>query len=320
MALPSVDIIIVNWNAGDQLYDCLAAVASSDCQEYKLDKIIVVDNASRDRSLEGLEELNLPLEIIRNTDNQGFGAACNQGASIGRSDYILFLNPDTKVSADSIDKAVNCIKDAAHQQVGVVSIQLVNSQGEIQRNCARFPTPLNIWCSILGIDKLVVNKSTSYIMNDWNHQNSQPVDHVIGAFYLIRREIFQALDGFDETFFVYFEDLDLSYRVHKLGWSSYYLADAVSFHKGGGTSESIKATRIFYSLRSRMLYGYKHFNPLQANAIAIASLSIEFASRMIFSLLRLSPSQAQETLSAYTKLFANIPEIYRAIQKQSIAK
>jgi N-acetylglucosaminyl-diphospho-decaprenol L-rhamnosyltransferase len=117
-----------------------------------------------------------------------------------------------------------------------------------------------------------------------------------------------------------FEDLDLSYRVHKLGWSSYYLADAVSFHKGGGTSESIKATRIFYSLRSRMLYGYKHFNPLQANAIAIASLSIEFASRMIFSLLRLSPSQAQETLSAYTKLFANIPEIYRAIQKQSIAK
>jgi N-acetylglucosaminyl-diphospho-decaprenol L-rhamnosyltransferase len=318
--LPSVDIIIINWNSSTLLRECLEALAIADRQEFKLDKIIIVDNASTDRSLENLEQIALPIEIIRNAKNNGFGAACNQGAAISTADYLLFLNPDTKVAANSIDRAVSFMEKPDRQQVGVVGIQLVNSQGEIQRNCARFPTPLNIWCSILGIDKLAVNKSTSFIMNDWNHQNSQPVDHVIGAFYLIRHDIFQALDGFDETFFVYFEDLDLSYRVQKLGWATYYLADTQCFHKGGGTSESIKATRIFYSQRSRILYGYKHFNWFQANTIALASLSIEFVSRMAFSCLKLSPSQAQETFEAYVKLFRNLPEIYRSIQKQSIAK
>jgi N-acetylglucosaminyl-diphospho-decaprenol L-rhamnosyltransferase len=315
--LPSLDIVIVNWNSAHQLRECLDSIVSSDRDDFILAGAIVVDNASTDRSLDGLESLDLPLTIIRNSENKGFGVACNQGAAIRNSDYILFLNPDTRLFKEAIDKAVSFIKNSADEKIGVVGIQLVDSQGKIQRNCARFPSPLNFWCSILGIDKVIKNRFTSYLMTEWNHETTQAVDHVIGAFYLIGSDIFRSVGGFDESFFVYFEDLDLSYRLNQQGFSSYYLADVRSFHKGGGTSESIKATRIFYSLRSRILYVYKHFNSIQATTILLASLLIEPVTRIIFSVLRLSLSQAQETISAYIQLFTNYRDISKLIQKKS---
>jgi N-acetylglucosaminyl-diphospho-decaprenol L-rhamnosyltransferase len=311
--LPGLDIIIVNWNSAIQLRECLEAVVSSERNEFKLERVIVVDNASTDRSLSGLEDLDLPLEIIRNTKNQGFGAACNQGAVNSKSDYLLFLNPDTRASKESLDRAVRFMEKPAHQQVGVVGIQLIGNRGQIQRSCARFLSPATIWCSILGLDKVIKTKSTSYMMTEWDHNNTQSVDHVMGAFYLIRNEIFQSLQGFDESFFVYFEDLDLSYRVHKLGWSSYFLADVQSFHKGGGTSENIKATRLFYSLRSRILYGYKHFGRVQAHMMMLASLSIEPLTRIVFAIVKLSGSQVKETIMGYAQLFANLGAIFKSI-------
>ena len=280
--------------------------------------MILVDNASTDRSLESVQDIDLPVHIIKNSDNKGFGVACNQGVAIGKSEYILFLNPDTRLFKLALDQAISFIQNSSPDlRVGVVGIQLVDSQGKIQRNCARFPTPLNFWCSILGIDKVVKNKLTSYIMMDWDHQTTQVVDHVMGAFYLINREILQSIGGFDESFFVYFEDLDLSYRLHKQGYRSYYLADVQSFHKGGGTSEAIKATRIFYSLRSRILYAYKHFNWLQATTIFLASISIEPFTRIAFGIIRLSLSQVQETIFAYIQLFANYQNISKLIVQKA---
>jgi N-acetylglucosaminyl-diphospho-decaprenol L-rhamnosyltransferase len=314
--LPTVNIIIVNWNSSHQLSDCLNSVVSSDRYKFKLDRAIVVDNASVDQSLDGIEDFNLPLSIIKNLENKGFGFACNQGAAISSSDYILFLNPDVKLYQTAVDTAVDFMENSLHQKVGVVGIQLVDAQEKIQRSCARFPNPINFWCSILGIDKLIKNKFISYLMTEWSHDSTKQVDHVIGAFYLIRTKTFELLNGFDESFFVYFEDLDFSYRLNKLGWSSYYLAEARSFHKGGGTSESIKSTRIFYALRSRILYGYKHFNLIQATMITVASLSIEPFTRIGFSVMRLSLSQARETISAYIQLFKNSREIYQLIKRQ----
>jgi N-acetylglucosaminyl-diphospho-decaprenol L-rhamnosyltransferase len=311
--LPSISIVTVNWNSAHQLRECLEAIVQSARNEFTLDKVIIVDNASTDRSLDGLEQLDLPLHIIRNSVNQGFGAACNQGAALSEADYLLFLNPDTRVAADSIDRAASFMDKSLSQQVGVVGIQLVDERGKIQRSCARFPSPTNLWCSILGIDKLVKSPLTSYMMTEWDHNNNQRVDHVMGAFYLIRSDLFASLQGFDENFFVYFEDLDLSYRVHQAGWSSYYLADTRSFHKGGGTSEKIKATRLFYSQRSRILYGYKHFNWFQATVIALATLTIEPLTRIGFALLKFSPSQATETIQGYIKIFSNLPNIYKSI-------
>ncbi|WP_310489661.1 glycosyltransferase family 2 protein [Chamaesiphon sp. VAR_69_metabat_338] len=310
--LPSVSIVTINWNSAHQLRECLESLVKIDCQEFKLDKVIVVDNASTDRSIDGLEHLDLPLHIIRNSVNQGFGAACNQGAAISNSDYLLFLNPDTRVSQDSIGRSVTFMEESSHQKVGVVGVQLIDEHGQVQRNCVRFPSTLTFCCNILGIDKILKNHLTSYKMTEWDHENTQKVDQIMGAFYLIRGELFQRLEGFDERFFVYFEDLDLSYRVHKLGWSSYYLADVRSFHKGGGTSENVKSTRLFYFVRSRILYAYKHFNLLQATTIALASLSIEPVTRIIFALLKRSIPQAKETIFGYAKIFKSLKSIAKS--------
>lgn len=214
--LPDLDIIIVNWNSAHQFWDCLDSIVSSDRCDFKLGEVIVIDNASTDSSLDNLDDINLPLNIIKNIENKAFGAACNQGVAISKSDYFLFLNPDTKLFNDALDKAVSFMEKSLDRRVGVVGIQLVDELGKVQRNYTRFPSITNLWCSILGVDKLVTNKFTSYFMKDWEHSTTQKVDQVMGAFYLIRSEVFRLVGGFDERFFVYFEDLDLSYRVNKL--------------------------------------------------------------------------------------------------------
>src|SRR5690349_1221511 len=99
---PSVDIVIVNWNTGDRLRTCLASFAAARNPAFVLGQVIVVDNASSDGSADGLDKYDLPLTLIRNKKNHGFSVACNRAAAVSRSDYLLFLNPDTRLLEDSI--------------------------------------------------------------------------------------------------------------------------------------------------------------------------------------------------------------------------
>jgi GT2 family glycosyltransferase len=144
-------------------------------------------------------------------------------------------------------------------------------------------------------------------MAEWDHKQTRPVDHVIGAFFLVRRELFEALEGFDERFFVYLEDLDFSYRAYQSGWRSVYLGDVQAFHAGGGTSNQIKARRLFYSLRSRLLYSFKHFSWIGASAVLIATLLVEPLSRSVLALLRRSWPGLKETWAAYGMLWQWLP-------------
>jgi N-acetylglucosaminyl-diphospho-decaprenol L-rhamnosyltransferase len=318
--LPNIDIIIVNWNSAHQLCECLDSIIESSFNNVSLNRVIIVDNASSDQSLENIKNIVLPIDIIKNSENKGFGVACNQGAAISKSDYILFLNPDTKLFDTALDRAVNFIHNLPINRVGAVGIQLIDASGNVQRSCARFPSLINFCCSILGVDKIIKNKFTSYLMTDWDHQTVKIVDHVMGAFYLINSETFRLIGEFDENFFVYFEDLDLSWRLHQQGFDSYYLANVQSFHKGGGTSEAVKSTRIFYSIRSRILYAYKHFGFPHATTILIASLFIEPFTRIGFSIIKFSLPQAQETFLAYIQLIVNYQGIYKLIKQQLSTK
>jgi GT2 family glycosyltransferase len=145
-------------------------------------------------------------------------------------------------------------------------------------------------------------------MAEWDHASILQVDHVIGAFFLVRREIFNSLNGFDDRFFVYLEDLDFSFRARKAGWRSMYLADAQAFHAGGGTSNQVKARRLFYSLRSRLLYAFKHFSWLGAIAVVLATLLVEPLSRSAQALFRASLSTLRETWAAYGMLWRWLPQ------------
>jgi len=141
------------------------------------------------------------------------------------------------------------------------------------------------------------------IMEEWPHDETREVDHVIGAFFLVRRSLFESLGGFDERFFVYLEDVDFSVRAGRAGWRSVYLTEARAYHKGGGTSEQVKARRLFYSLRSRMQYAHKHFPVRGAIVVGAGTLLVEPLVRLGWAVLQRSGSTFVETIQGYAMLW-----------------
>lgn len=303
----SLDIVIVNWNTGDQLRACLASIAAAARDGFTLHRVVVVDNGSRDGSVEGLEDFSVPLTLLRNRENRGFAAACNQGAWSSDADYLLFLNPDVRLFDDSLTRPIRFMQELANARIGICGIQLVDEGGRIDRSCARFPTTEMFIGKMLGLNRWLPGNFPHHAMTEWDHGENRQVDQVIGAFFLVRRSLFEALNGFDERFFVYFEEVDLSYRAARAGWSSFYLADARAVHRGGGSSEQVKAARLCYSLRSRMQYGFKHFGLPSALGLALATLLLEPVSRLGVAAVRRSPRSAIETLHGYAMLWENIP-------------
>lgn len=309
-----LSIVIVNWNAGHQLRDCISSIR--DLHGDVLTRIVVVDNASSDDSLNGIEFLGIPVTIIRNESNFGFAAACNQGAAIATTPYLLFLNPDTRLYENSLDTPLSFMANPENAKIGICGIQLINESGQVDRSCARFPTPLVFLLQSVGLNKLPGLRRFSLHRTDWDHATTRTVDHVIGAFFLVRRSLFEQLQGFDERFFVYLEDLDFSRRAHLNGWQSVYLTRAQAFHAGGGTSKQVKAARLFYSIRSRLLYGFKHFSPAAAWAVLAVTILLEPISRIVFSVVRANWRDAFYTLQGYRMLLQALPSTLRtAIQK-----
>ncbi len=307
----SIDIIIVNWNSGEQLRMCIESIVFCNKDNYELNQIVVVDNASSDGSMDKLNVFDLPLSVIANAENLGFAVACNQGARGSEADYLLFLNPDTRLFENSLIKPLTFMEQPDNHNIGIAGIQLVDENCRIARTCARFPMPIMFLSKMLGLDKLFPQYFPSHFMSEWDHGETCQVDHVMGAFFLIRRQLFESLGGFDERFFVYLEDLDLSWRTHKAGWKTIYLADAQAYHKGGGTSDQVKATRMFYSLRSRILYGYKHFDWFSATLLMAGTLFVESLSRLALAIGRRSAKEAKETIRGYAMLWRAMPELFR---------
>jgi len=309
-----LSIVIVNWNAGHQLRDCISSIR--DLHGNVHTRIVVVDNASSDDSLNGIEFLGIPVTIIRNGSNLGFAAACNQGAVIATTPYLLFLNPDTRLYENSLDTPLSFMANPDNAKIGICGIQLINESGQVDRSCARFPTPLVFLLQSVGLNKLPGLRRFSLHRTDWDHATTQTVDHVIGAFFLVRRALFEQLQGFDERFFVYLEDLDFSRRAHLNGWQSVYLTKAQAFHAGGGTSKQVKAARLFYSIRSRLLYGFKHFSPAAAWAVLAVTILLEPISRIVFSVARAGWRDAFYTFQGYKMLLQALPSTLRTATRK----
>jgi GT2 family glycosyltransferase len=281
----NLSIVIVNWNSGSLLRECLRSLPPAALPPgWEIESVVVVDNASTDGSARGLEAPGLPLRLIENADNLGFAAACNQGAAASRSEFVLFLNPDTRLFEDSLRVPVAWLADPAHAQVGIVGIPLVDASGAVARSCARFPRPRHFAAQACGIDRVV--PALGHLMREWDHASTREVDQVIGAFFLTRRSLFDRLQGFDERFFVYFEEVDFALRARELGFASVFLTGTTAFHVGGGSTGSVKGRRLFYSLRARTLYAKKHFSLAQRTWLWSVTLLMEPPARAIQALMR----------------------------------
>lgn len=298
-----IDIVIVNWNSGDWLRRCLASIAADGAGCVR--KVTVVDNGSVDGS-DQVACPSIPLQVVRTGANLGFGRACNIGAATGRSPYLLFLNPDAALLPDTLETVLAFMEAPANAGVGACGVKLLESDGSIQQHCAHRPTASMFISMAVGLSALLPLIGPDMHDRRRDYEKSAPVDHVIGAFYLVRRTLFETLGGFDERFFVYLEDLDLSTRIHAAGFSIQYLANATALHHGGGTSDQVKPQRLAYSLESRIIYAFRHFETSQALLVAMATLLIEPFPRLIRGMARGSWTEIVDTLRGFGILWRRL--------------
>lgn len=225
-----LSIIIVNYNTRELTTQTVNSVISSTRGiDYE---IIVVDNSS-DKNEYYLSE-DKRVKVLSKVENKGFGHACNTGVNIALGRYILFLNSDTIMHRDTLKKCI--VYMDKNRDTGCLGIKTLLKNGDFDHGCKRgFPTPFNSLCYVLKLDKLFpkVKKFGGYTLNYLSIDETNEVDSVSGAFMLIPKSVLGRVGLFDESIFMYGEDIDLCYRIKKSGYKVVYYADASMTHLKG---------------------------------------------------------------------------------------
>ena len=229
-----VSIICVNWNSLDYLRECVASIYAQ-----TLDvtfEVIVVDNASLEEGVDSLRKGYPAIQIVRSSTNLGFAGANNLGFRHASGEYLLFLNPDTKLVGPAIDTMIQCARQLP--DVGIVGCKLLNHDLSVSTtSMQRFPTILN---QLLSLESLQLRWPGCPL---WNLSplfagSTRPVtvEVIPGACMLLKRSVFAQAGMFSEEYFMYAEDLDLNYQVNRLGLKNYYVGSAQVIHYGGKSS------------------------------------------------------------------------------------
>jgi GT2 family glycosyltransferase len=221
--------------------------------------IWVVDNASSDGSVEYLQSHFPYVHLISNTDNVGFSKANNQALRQCQGEYILLLNPDTLVAEDTLKGCVDFLD--AHPEVGSTGVRMLNADGTFAPESRRgLPTPFTSFCKMSGLASLFPKSRIfgRYYMRYLNPDEANPIDVVSGAFNMLRRKALDEIGLLDEDFFMYGEDIDLSYRMLLGGWQNYYLPYYIMHYKGESTAKSsFRYVHVFYN--AMLIFFNKHF-------------------------------------------------------------
>ncbi len=250
---PSLSVIIVNYNTIALLEKCLASLLSNDGRISM--EIIVVDNNSSDGSVKKTATKFLDVRLIENEQNLGFSKACNQGLEVATCDYVLFLNPDTTVPDRALEQCVAFMRE--HRDVGLLGCKLLNTDGSLQPSCADFPYLRNIFLDhMLRRQFFPETFRQKMLLRCWRHDRIREVDWVLGAFMLTRRSLMERLNGFDEDFFLYGEDLDLCYRIEKAGWRVVFFPEAGVVHVGNPVWDDARKGLVYKAL---LTFYKKHF-------------------------------------------------------------
>lgn len=251
-----LSIIIVNYNAKRLLEQCLQSVFRA--AKELTHEIIVVDNHSTDGSPEELPLKYTGVKFILNRENRGFATACNQGIEICSGRYVLFLNPDTLVPEDCFRRCISFFE--LHPDAGAVGVRMTDARGRFLKESKRgFPSPAAAFFKFIGLAALFPRSKTlaKYYAGHLPEKENQTVDILSGAFLMTRREALQQTAGFDESFFMYGEDIDLSYRLQATGYKNYYLGTISITHlKGGSTVPGREQIRNFYEAMYRFIKKY----------------------------------------------------------------
>ncbi len=260
-----LSIIIVNYNVKHFLEQCLTSVRAA--VKGMAAEVIVVDNDSDDKSLAYLEPLFKEVRFISSAQNLGFAKACNIGWKGSSGKFVLFLNPDTIVPEDCFRNCISFMEQTP--DAGAIGIRMLDGSGKFLKESKRsFPSPVVSFYKLAGLSKLFPHSSVfgRYHLGHLEEDKVHQVEVLAGAFIMVRSELLQATGGFDEKFFMYGEDVDLSYRLQLLPcgnngdtYKNYYYPHSPIIHfKGESTRKgSMNYVRMFYSAMS--LFVQKHY-------------------------------------------------------------
>ncbi len=248
-----LSIIIISYNTKELLEQCLKSITNSLKPKSKGlsltdTEVIIVDNNSTDGTREYLKQLTvknlkLKVRIILNEENAGFSKANNQGIKKARGKYILFLNPDTIIYPNTLNKTIEYLEK--HEEVGLITCRVESADGSFQKECHRgFPTPWRAFCHFSSLDKVFSNSKlfAGYFLGHLPKDTVHEIDACVGAFMMTKKKVGNKISWWDEDFFWYGEDLDLCYRIKETGFKIIFYPKVKITHYQGASS-GIKATK-----------------------------------------------------------------------------
>ena len=258
-----LSIIIVNYNVRYFLEQCLLSVQKAN--EGIEAEVFVVDNDSKDDSVEMVREKFPDVHLIANQDNPGFSKANNQAIRISKGKYVLLLNPDTVVEEDTFKKCLDFMEQTP--KAGGLGIKMIDGSGCFLPESKRgFPSPWVAFCKTFGLSSIFPKSElfNQYHLGFLDENENHPVDVLAGAFMMMPKSVLNKIGLLDETFFMYGEDIDLSYRIIKGGYQNYYFADSSIIHyKGESTRKgSLNYVKVFYN--AMIIFAKKHFTGQKA--------------------------------------------------------
>ncbi|MCR4920637.1 MAG: glycosyltransferase family 2 protein [Bacteroidaceae bacterium] len=253
-----LSVVIVSYNVKYHLEQCLRSVqrATSALES----EVWVVDNASTDGSLDYLRPRFPDVHFIANTENVGFSRANNQAIRLSTGEYVLLLNPDTLVGEATLSGCVSFLD--AHPEVGATGVKMLNPDGTFAPESRRgVPSPFTSFCKMSGLGTLFPRSRTfgRYYMLYLDRESPAPIEIISGAYNMLRRKALDQVGLLDEDFFMYGEDVDLSYRLLTGGWTNYYLPLPILHYKGESTvKSSYRYVSVFYN--AMLIFYNKHFS------------------------------------------------------------
>ena len=274
--MPDVSVVVVTYEGRELLRRCLSALAGDEPHEATRE-LIVVDQASTDGTAEWLRAEHPEARLVRLELNVGFGAGNNRGAAAADGRWLLLLNSDCFVDPGAIDELVRF--GDARPQTGIVAPRLRFTDGRLQRSCRRFPSPYRIATEYLYLRKLAPGSAVlnGFYCGDFAHDAPRRVDWLTGACLLVRRELYERLGGFDESFFMYSEEVDLCRRALDLGFETWFDPAAGATHVWGGTTKRDPGPALRENVRSQLRYLDRHEGRASAEAargVMLAGLAL----------------------------------------------
>ncbi len=259
-----IAIIIVSWNVRDYLADCLRSVFADLNAAGLQGDVWVIDNASTDGSPELVADVFPQVHLIANEGNPGFGAANNQGmqdAARFQPRYYFLLNPDTLVRRGALQRMIQFMDDTP--KAGMCGARLVYGDGRFQHSAFAFPGVFQLMFDLFPLPaRLYESRLNGRYPRRLYDPYGQPfaIDHPLGATMLVRGDVADVTGGFDEDFFMYCEELDWCWRIHKAGWQIYTVPDAEIVHYGGESTKQVAARSVINLWQSRAQFYARHYS------------------------------------------------------------